>query len=159
MLNKKFKSLILFCVNCLLILTLTLLVFSTDTFEKESTIDKVEELKQELINDKGSYDEQQIILENTDKVTAKEIANNLNAKLRISKDGKFAALTLPKGTTISDVVNNKNYKDIIDKFSIDYHVSTSEVEEIEDKYISKPFNFRYSVSSKRNIYIVSKPAA
>ena len=116
-----------------------LIVFLFSYIKGEETVDKVEELKQELIEASGSYDPQQIILQNTNKKDATEIAKKLNAKLRISYDGKFATLTLPMGINITDVVNDPNYKEIAGEFSIDYEVSTSEIEEENnDKYTPKP---------------------
>ena len=86
---------------------------------------KLNELKEELVNElavyKGTYDEQSIVLSNTNRVEAEKIAEKLNAKLRITNDGKYARLTLPEGVTIEDVYNDKENIEWLSKFSIDYH--------------------------------------
>ena len=117
-----------------------LLVFSIFVFipHQDNTDRNENIIKQELIENKGKYDEQRIVLQNTSKLEAKELAKRLGASLRITKNGAFATLTLPSGITIQDVVNNSENQDIIDKFSIDYHASIAETEEIEDKYLPKP---------------------
>jgi len=100
----------------------------------------------ELQEQIGNYDEQQIVLKNTTKEEAKQIAKRFNAKLRITNDGSFAAITLPEGLTILDVVNDKNNQDILDKLSIDYHASIADIEEVEKEYLPKePI---YSVNDK-----------
>ena len=131
---KNFKSKIVIAIFSIL------LVFSIFVFipHRDKDNDNENVIKQELIENKGKYDEQKIVLQNTSKVEAKELAKRLGASLRITKDGTFATLTLPSGTTIQDVVNNPENKDIIDKFSLDYKASVSETEEIEDKYLPKP---------------------
>ena len=91
----------------------------------------------ELHEQIGNYDEQQIVLKNTTKEEAKQIAKRFNAKLRITNDGSFAAITLPEGLTILDVVNDKNNQDILDKLSIDYHASIADIEEVEKEYLPK----------------------
>ena len=89
------------------------------------------ELRQELIENIGNYDSSKIVLKGTNKELAKEIADRLNAKLRITSDGSFATLSLRNGETILDVVSNKDNEDIIKYLSIDYQATESE--EIEEQ--------------------------
>ncbi len=56
---------------------------------------------QELTARRGEYDESRIVLSDTSEDKAKELAERLGAGLRITKDGRFAVLTLPEGTTYS----------------------------------------------------------
>ena len=78
-----------------------------------SNEDLKSDLKQELLDNIGNYDSNKIVLKNTNKELANEIANRLNAKLRITNDGSFATLTLRNGNTILDVVSNKDNEDIL----------------------------------------------
>ena len=59
-----------------------------------------------------------IVLKNTNKELANELANRLNAKLRITSDGSFATLTLRNNETILDVVSNPDNEDILQYLSI-----------------------------------------
>ena len=58
---------------------------------------------QELINRRGDYDEQSIMLVDTSQRAAQILAEKTGATLRITKDGSFATLTLPDGVTIVDI--------------------------------------------------------
>ena len=64
---------------------------------------------QELLNRRGEYDEQSIMLTNTSKGAAEDLATRTGAALRITKDGSFATLTLPDGVTILDVYSSEEY--------------------------------------------------
>ena len=115
-----------------------------------SNEDQKSDLKQELLDNIGNYDSNKIVLKNTNKELANEIANRLNAKLRITNDGSFATLTLRNGETILDVVSNKDNEDILKYLSVDYEAKISEViddyeEEIDEHslQINKP---NYSIN-------------
>ena len=87
------------------------------------------EMLEELQNRRGEYDEQSIILSGTTPVAARQLADLIGAELRITKDGSFATLTLPEGTTILDVYQNEEYIELLPQMSIDYHARISEVVE------------------------------
>jgi GGDEF domain-containing protein len=90
--------------SIILILTLSIVLIPNNNTDLELLI---ENFKEELVENIGNYDTRQIVLKDTSKSEAEEIAERLNAKLRINKDGSFAALTLPIGVTIEDIVNDK----------------------------------------------------
>ena len=82
-----------------------------------------------LAEDIGTYDESTIVLNNTNRASAENLANKLGAKLRITSDGSFATLTLQNGTTIRDVYENKENRELLEKFSLDYYSKTSDIDE------------------------------
>ena len=75
----------------------------------------------------GRYDESKIVLNNTSHSAAKGLAEKLDAELRITKDGTFAALTLREGTTIRDVYEDRDNRQYLPQMSADYVVETSDV--------------------------------
>ena len=87
-----FKKILLISFSFIIVLLASISVISFITKEANNPIN---EFKEELINNEGQYDNKQIVLENTNEVEAKKLAKRLNAKLRITKDGSFATLTLP----------------------------------------------------------------
>ena len=86
----------------------------------------------------GDYDETKIVLNNTSHSRAKSLAETIGAKLRITKDGSFATLTLTDGRTIRDVVANEDNKALLESFGIDYKASVSDLEESEEEYERTP---------------------
>ena len=98
---------------------------------------KLEQLQNEALEELqrniGQYDEQSIVLYDTSKANAEELAKLYGAQLRISANGRFATLTLPEGTTIRDVYAMKESRKHIDEMAADYHVQTSDlVQEAEN---------------------------
>ena len=69
-----------------------------------------DELVQELTDRQGEYDERSIVLTGTNKATAKKLAKQLGADLRITSDGSFATLTLPEGVTFLDIAQTEEIK-------------------------------------------------
>ena len=136
-----FKKTLIFVSIILTLIMIFGFVFQNNHLNKQSI---VETFKQELLDNKGSYDEQKIVLQKTNEEDAKMLANLIGAKLRITKDGSFATLTLPDGVTIYDIVSNPKYSEVVEKFSIDYQATTSDIEEIEEKYIPKPSDVKPS---------------
>ena len=86
----------------------------------------------ELERNEGTYDAQSIVLYNTSHVKAEELAEKLGASLRMTKDGSFATLTLPEGTTILDVYRNEANLAYLEQMSADYQVKISELIEGEE---------------------------
>ena len=97
----------------------------------------------ELERDVGLYDEQSIVLYETSKAKAEELASLYGAKLRITADGRFATLTLPEGTTIRDVYAMKQSRKYLQDMSADYHVSVSDLDEDGQRLPQSP---KYYVS-------------
>ncbi|MBR4872478.1 MAG: leucine-rich repeat protein, partial [Clostridia bacterium] len=113
---------------------------------------RLEELRnealEELERDIGTYDEQSIVLNQTSKANAEELATLLGAELRITKDGRFAKLTLPEGTTIRDVYANDANLEHIEKMAADYQVRISDIEMNEEDATGErlPTRPKYTVS-------------
>ena len=110
--------------------------------------DKLEQLQNEALaeleRNAGLYDEQSIVLYQTSKAKAEELAELYGAELRITANGRFATLTLPEGTTISDVYALEESKQYIDEMSADYQVSVSEIHEEDGERL--PQRPQYSVA-------------
>ena len=86
----------------------------------------------------GSYEENNIVLSNTNKYEAEALAEKLGARLRMSFDGRFAVLYLPENTTIADISKDDSNKKYISAMSPDYFVRNAEAEEAdeaEEQYI------------------------
>ena len=86
----------------------------------------------ELERSEGTYDAQSIVLYNTSRAKAEDLAEKLGASLRMTKDGKFATLTLPEGTTILDVHRDEANLAYLEQMSADYQVRISELIEGEE---------------------------
>ena len=105
-----------------------------------------------------NYNEGTIVLRDTTREEAEKLSEKLGAKLRITSDGSYAALRLPDGVTIDDVVRSGDYREYVDKFSPDFYTRISDVVE-EESVISegrKPTKPEYSVSDtlyKNQTYI------
>ena len=97
----------------------------------EMKLDKIQTAAlEELETGRGTYDAQSIVLYDTNRAEAEELAEKLGASLRITKDGRFATLTLPEGVTIEDVYSSKENRELLSKFSVDYEVRTTDVDEL-----------------------------
>jgi len=122
-------------VSVVLIVGLALNFFALNQAQSEA----LQELNQRI----GEYDEKSIVLYGTSKAKAEDLAEHLDAKLRITSNGRFATLTLPDGVTIRDVFADKENRRFIKDMSADYQVSTSEVEEVEEyvseKLVERPY--------------------
>ena len=108
------------------------------------------EFVQELQDNVGEYDAQSIVLSNTSEPVARALAQKLGAKLRITKNGSFATLTLPEGTTILDIAMSEDYLADLPKMSADYHARIADVTEEtaqEDEWGERlPMRPQYTVS-------------
>ena len=133
----------LLTLTCIFVLALILTISFIKNDFSESNIKS--ELVQEIIDNKGSYDGETVVLRNSGKSKAKEIAERLNGKLRITENGEFATVKLSNGLTVENVVKDKNNEDILEYISLDYQATISEVEEIveEVEHTSRP---NYSVN-------------
>ncbi|MGN1104128.1 MAG: leucine-rich repeat protein [Candidatus Coproplasma sp.] len=96
---------------------------------------------QTLEEDIGTYDENTIVLTDTNVSTAQNLAQKLGASLRITSNGSFATLTLPEGQTVKDVYENDSNRELLSKFSLDYYSSTSEVEEESSERLPSSPNY------------------
>lgn len=105
-----------------------------------------------------NYNEGTIVLRDTTREEAEKLSEKLGAKLRITSDGSYAALRLPDGVTIDDVVRSGDYREYVDKFSPDFYTRISDV--VEEESVTsegrKPTKPEYSVSDtlyKNQTYI------
>ena len=99
---------------------------------KQNRIEQRNKAVETLLAHKGEYDEQSIVLCDTDAAAAKALAEKTGAKLRISNNGKFAALTLPENTSIIDVYSDDAFLSDVSKMSADWHVSAFELLDYDD---------------------------
>ncbi len=106
------------------------------------------ELIRDLTEFRGEYDEQSIVLRDTSRGTATALAEKLGASLRITKDGKFATLTLPEGVTFLDICYDEaNFGDL-HHMSIDYHAYVSDSDAEEDDGLPLPMRPQYTVNDE-----------
>lgn len=89
----------------------------------------------------GEYDEKTIVLHNTTKGEARELADRFGASLRITSDGRFATLTLPDDTTISDIISDDDNLSCIDSLSINWSARISDTEEGYEREPSAPSSY------------------
>ena len=124
-------------------------VVALSLMNREQELEKIQnEALIELEKKKGEYDESSIVLYETSPVEARQLAEKLGATLRISKDGRFAALALPDGTTILDVYADDANREYIEKMSADYSVRVAELTDAEEEEDSGrlPIRPNYNVS-------------
>ncbi len=94
--------------------------------------EKIEEAYEKL----GTYDEKSIVLQNTTYGEAKALADKLGAELRITKDGKFATLTLKEDTNVISVLEDRDNRENVERFSLDYEVMFTDFDEgSDDSYV------------------------
>lgn len=87
-----------------------------------------EEKLDELNRNEGLYSEDSIVLADTDKDQAEAIAGELGARVRMTKQGDYAALYLPEGMTIRQVYESESYRAYLSEMSPDYYVSVDAVD-------------------------------
>ena len=114
--------------------------------EQQQLVDLRNEALEKLKRDQGQYDEQSIVLNGTSKAKAEKLAELYGAELRITKNGRFATLTLPEGTTIRDVYAMGESLKHIEEMAADYQVQISEIEVEEESGERLPMRPQYSVS-------------
>ena len=104
-------------------------------------------LIEDLVNRRGEYDEQSIVLADTSRGVATALAERLGAKLRITSDGSFATLTLPEGITFLDICKDDANLADLRHMSIDYEARVSELaEEEDDDGLPQPLRPQYAVT-------------
>ena len=122
--KKLWVVLISVLIFCLIVGTVTLLVLHR---HEEVLEEQQNEALQELYDNEGRYDPQSIVLSNTTKPRAEELAEAFGAELRITEDGSFAALALPEGVTVFDIYENEEYRKYIEYMSLDYQAKISDL--------------------------------
>ena len=126
----KYKNKIFSKISILsLTIIISIFVGSVLLFKTIQNEDNTNLLYQEVIDNKGSYNPNKLVLKNTTKEIAEDIAKRLNSKLRITSGGEFATITLKEDITIESIVSNPENKDILEYLSLDYRSSISQLEE------------------------------
>lgn len=135
--TRLFKVLSAIIILVVAAVTLTVTMFNT---EENHLISVQQEALKHLEEEKGNYAENKIVLQNTNKARAQELALSIGAELRTSKNGEFATLTLPEGVSIEDVYKNDNNRKYIEEMSLDYKVylAEEEIEEEEEEILHGP---------------------
>ncbi len=121
-------------MTALVILSCVMLVNNRNIHQKR------DEIVNKLEATAGTYSENTVILNGTSKYEAEYLAEKLGARLRISQDGKFAALYLSGDKTLIDVYNDDSNLKYITVMQPDYFVRTADAEEAEEDeiYIRTP---------------------
>ena len=76
------------------------------------------------------YSDDVLVLEHTTPARAAEIAARLNAKLRMTSDGSFAALTLPQGSNVTQVLSARENRDILHELSPDTFCELADIKAV-----------------------------
>ena len=95
-----------------------------DTIQNEALL--------EIEENKGEYNDNIIVLSSTSRRRAEKLASKLGANLRITKNGRFATLTLPDGVAVEDIYRSDANRKYLEEMSLDYRVSLAEAEDKED---------------------------
>ena len=143
--NRRSIAYIVSVVAILLVIAAVLTVFFT-VRHHEKLLDRRDKAIAELTARRGEYDESRIVLADTSEDKAKALADRLGAHLRITKDGRFAVLSLPEGTTIIDVYAADENLGELSSMSADYRVNISELSEEEADTGRIPVRPQYTVS-------------
>ena len=143
--NRRSIAYIVSVVAVLLVIAAVLTVFFT-VRHHEKLLDRRDEAIAELTARRGEYDESRIVLADTSEDKAKALADRLGAHLRITKDGRFAVLSLPEGTTIIDVYAADENLGELSSMSADYRVNISELSEEEADTGRIPVRPQHTVS-------------
>ncbi len=148
--GKNTKKIILAVVTLLLLVACVISICLISSYVKEQESDRIQNEALELLESReGEYNAQTIVLHNTSRTKASELAARLNAQLRITKQGSFATLTLPEGVTIKDVFADRENRDVISLMSPDFSVSVTEIDNLFSDEIPEqrlPVRPQYSVS-------------
>ena len=97
----------------------------------------------ELELKKGSYAEDVIVLQNTTRARATELAEKTGASLRITSDGKFATLKYSGGKTVRTVIEDRENR------RVDIHRTILKMEKLYDvSVVSLPANDATSISAR-----------
>jgi len=92
----------------------------------------------ELEQGEGRYDASSIVLQNTSRSRAQRIADALGAELRITEDGRYAALRLPEGVQFADIAADEAYRAFWRDMSLDYAVSAADAETLSLPAAERP---------------------
>lgn len=95
---------------------------------QEEQLESIQKQKVEELENLGDmYDENNIVLSNTNKEQAELIAEKIGARVRTTKDGEYAVLYLPEGVSIEDVYKNEEYRAYLPEMEPDHYVSAKAV--------------------------------
>lgn len=149
--KKIWKSILIAFLIILLVIGGTLLLVdkvSQDELSEEELNAYQQNMLQQLQDRKGEYNQQSIILSDTSRSVAKNLAKKLDAELRITSNGSFATLYLPDEVTILDVCKNEEYLKDLPRMSIDFFAQISEtvIEEESDDGLPVVARPQYTVS-------------
>ncbi len=99
-------------------------------FVNQSRLDQYQQEALEMLAaNQGSYDEHRIVLANTTHTEANALAERFGAKLRITKDGSFATLTLSADITIQDVYGARENREYLEAMTPDFYAHPAQLQE------------------------------
>ncbi len=145
----KAKKRLLIAVSAMIVMCLCIGAVFVYSYIREQKLDTIQaEALAELETKKGEYDDKYIVLYDTSKAKAEDLAELYGAKLRITENGRFARLELPEGVTIRDIYSEKEYRQYIEEMEADYSVCASEIETVEEEetYERYPLAPQFTVS-------------
>ena len=124
---KKFftkKSILAITLSVLMVVSAS---FAINFILREKALDDLQDqYLLELDLKKGSYSEDVIVLQNTTRARATELAEKTGASLRITSDGKFATLKYSDGKTVRSIIEDKENRVYLEEFSLDYYSKVTE---------------------------------
>ena len=85
-----------------------------------------------LNREAGNYNEDRVVLPDTNRREAEIMAEEFGGRLRITDDGKFAVINLPEGVTLTDIAENDQYRKYHDKIALDYNNFSTADEDVAD---------------------------
>ena len=99
---------------------------------RETLLDNAQRnFKALLESSAGRYNEGRLVLSQTNSRDASHIADSLGGSLRITKNGRFALISLPDGMRLTDVAANRELRQYMPQFSLDYNNFSLETEDSE----------------------------
>ena len=102
----------------------------------------------------GDYDERSVVLQNTTRREAEDLAEQLSAELRISENGKFAVLTLPEDVTVRNVFSARENRKYLEEMSIDYKVQLFAASDEKSEHFAARPNYTITDSHyKKQTYL------
>ena len=114
-------------ILCAVVLA-TLILHHVSQEYKQNELERYQQsMLQTLLDDQGEYDEHSIVLVDTNERVARDLAEKLNATLRITPDGSFATLTLSEDVTILEICQTEAYLADLPRMTIDYEARVSDL--------------------------------
>lgn len=130
---------------CLAAVVLLLSLFLGREWHLQSSQQDFQDL---LAQSQGIYNDNRIVLSGTTRAKAEHLADLVGGKLRITKTGTFATITLPDGMTLADVAHMEELRPYLKQFSLDYNNFTTAIESTESEEEAGTLRSTYQVTDQ-----------